>query len=181
MVVFDTSFIALAFDSSCAVPLDPLTGAPMSDCSARVQHLIDVLTQKKERVLIPTPVLAEYLVRAGKEKDLRLQEFMGSRAFRVAPFDVRAAAECALLFDRDLNSGKTLDPTTTKAKVKFDRQIVAIAKVQGAERIYTGDNGLAACANANGIDPVMTWEIPTVPVDGQISIAFEGECESDNQ
>ena len=71
-----------------------------------------------------------------------------------------AAIELSMLIDPDLQSNKKLDATTTRAKIKFDRQVVAIAKARGADRIYTVDHGLADRARKNGITAVMTWELP---------------------
>jgi len=135
--------------------------------------LLRMLGAEKRRVLIPTPVLAEYLVRGGVDKDRRLQEFIGSKSFLVAPFDLRAAIECAMIEDGDSKSGgASLSEVESKAKVKFDRQIIAIAKARGASIIYTGDLGLAACARRNKLQVVLTFELPLPPEDQQINIEY---------
>ncbi len=75
MVVFDTSILALTFDGQHAnPPIDPTTGQLLTDCQARINHLIKTLSDAKTRVLIPAPVVAEYLVRAGEDKSKRLAE-----------------------------------------------------------------------------------------------------------
>ncbi len=51
----------------------------------------------------------------------------------------------------------------TKTQIKFDRQILAIAKIQGASVIYTDDEKLAKLVKNNGIDVVMTLDIPLPP------------------
>lgn len=173
MVVFDTSFIALAFDAEFSIPIDPNTGTILENAKGRIDNLISEISNTKQRILIPTPVLAEYLVRAGVDKDKRLQEFVSSKVFLVASFDIRAAIECAMIEDGDTNNGKKLTLIETKAKVKFDRQVIAIAKARGAKRIYTGDNGLADRARASKIDVVMTWDVPLPPEDAQKSLVLE--------
>ena len=48
----------------------------------------------------------------------------------------------------------------TWAKVSFDRQIVAIAKVNGAHTIYSDDRGVKNFASEHKIKVVRTWELP---------------------
>lgn len=123
--------------------------------------------------MIPTPVLAEYLVRAGEDKDARLAELTGSRVFSITPFDTRAAVECAAIEDADFSRIRAVPESESKAKVKFDRQIIAMAIVRGATVIYTGDIKLAARARRNALRVVMTWELSLPPVDPQLPLSYE--------
>ena len=50
--------------------------------------------------------------------------------------------------------------TATAAKIKFDRQIVAIAKVQQATAIYSDDNQLIMFAEANAIACIRVADLP---------------------
>ncbi|WP_322107190.1 hypothetical protein [Paraburkholderia sp. J41] len=175
MVVFDTSFLALAFDSGYKAPLDPATGQPLTQCVERINGLIAHLNSSKQRILIPTPVLAEYLVEGGPDKDKRLQIFANSRVFSVASFDQRAAIECAMLEDGDSKKKKKLTPAETKAKVKFDRQVIAVAKAHRAHSLYTGDQKLADRANENGINAILTWEVPLPLSAAQLKLNYEAE------
>jgi hypothetical protein len=164
MVVFDTSTLILAIDPKARPPNDPRTDKPVERCKERVEHLLLTLQKARTPILIPTPVLAEYLVKAGPEKHRMLELFTDSKNFEVGPFDVKAAVELAeLLGDPDLLKKAALDQKTTKAKIKFDRQIVSIAKTKGASPLYTDDDGLATLARSNGIAAVMTWELPEPP------------------
>lgn len=175
MIVFDTTTIILTIDPKAKPPTDPNTGRPVEKCKERIEHLIETLNKSKTRILIPTPVLSEFLVKAGNEKSQFLAEFTGSRNFAVGDFDSVAAIELAHLEDNDLKSNRKLDALTSKAKVKFDRQIVAIAKVKVADTIYTDDVDLAKLAKNNGITPVMTWEIPLPPVDPQLKMELPND------
>lgn len=177
MVVFDTSVLTLAFDPTAKAPIDPATGVLLVDAQARIDHLIKTLTATKDRVLIPTPVLSEYLVRGGADRDKRLDEITTSKVFVVAPFDTRAAVECAAIEEGGPRRNRILTEGDTKAKVKFDRQIVAVAIVRKAMTIYTGDHRLAATARLNGIRAVMTWELELPPVDPQLELSY-GDGES---
>ncbi|MEK6244034.1 MAG: hypothetical protein AABM33_05980 [Pseudomonadota bacterium] len=174
MVVFDTSTILFTIDPNTRPPLDPKTNAPLTNCRDRIEYLIKTLNQAKEVILIPTPVLSEFLVKAGPNRHEFADKFLAARNFISAPFDQRAAIELAFLNDPDLNAKKKLDDKTTKAKLKFDRQIVSIAKTNGATCIYTDDDPLATCARNNSIKAVMTWELPEPPKDPQIQM-FEAK------
>lgn len=173
MVVFDTSVLTLAFDPTAKAPIDPATGVVLVDAQARIDHLIKTLAATKERVVIPTPVLSEYLVRGGADSDKRLNEITTSKVFVVAPFDTRAAVECAAIEAGGPRRNRNLTEEETKAKVKFDRQIIAIAIVRGASVIYTGDRKLAATARLNGVRAVLTWELELPPADPQLELSYE--------
>jgi len=177
MVVFDTSVLAIAFDANAKVPTDPHTGELLTRCKERIDLLLNGLSKAKQRVLIPTPVLAEYLVMGGLDKDKRLQEFTNSKAFAVAAFDIRAAVECSEIEDGASKSKRLLTEVESKAKVKFDRQIIAIAKARGAKTIYTGDDGLAKCAQKNNLSVIMTWELPLPLPKSQLEL-YEEEADT---
>ena len=163
MVIFDTSVLVLALDPDAKPPIDRGTGKPLTKAKERVNFLIATLSKAETTILIPTPVLGEYLVKAGRNKQDFIDKFFASKNFDVASFDTKAAIEIAFLIDPDLLK-KELDDKTTKAKLKFDRQIVAIGKAQRVARIYTGDEGLKDCAVKNGIAVTLTWELPEPPL-----------------
>ncbi|WP_426207694.1 type II toxin-antitoxin system VapC family toxin [Massilia sp. TWP1-3-3] len=181
MVVFDNSILVLAFDENANPPTDPATDELLTECAARVDYLIKSLSKAKTRVLIPTPVMAEYLVRAGVDRDKRLAELTSSRVFVIAPFDIRAAVECAGIEDADYARLRVVPESEVKAKVKFDRQIIATAIARGATVIYTGDIGLASRAKRNNIEVVMTWELPLPPVDPQLKFEYGDDSEEGAQ
>ncbi|WP_154820077.1 hypothetical protein SR858_26740 [Duganella zoogloeoides] len=62
-----------------------------------------------------------------------MSAFKGRSAFIIVPFDEKAAVECAINVADALAAGdKKGAERRTLAKIKFDHQIVAIAKVNGA-------------------------------------------------
>jgi hypothetical protein len=102
-------------------------------------------------------------VRAGRSGPDYLEQLHQSRAFKIEPFDERAAAEVALMIRSDLETygkkrGRQLQATW--AKVKFDRQIVAIAKVNDASALYTDDPGVRTFAEASGINVFGLADLP---------------------
>jgi len=173
MVVFDTTTILLSIDPRAKPPQDPATGLPLAKCKERVEHLLKTLQASKTQILIPTPVLAEYLVGAGPNKGEYVEKIVASKNFAVEPFNIKAAIELSMLADPDLAAAKKLDEKTTWAKLKYDRQIIAIAKACGASRVYTDDKNLAACARNNGVAATMTWEIPLPPDAPQMDLGLE--------
>ncbi|ETX26526.1 hypothetical protein, partial [Roseivivax isoporae] len=66
--------------------------------------------------------------------------------FEVADFDLLAATEAAASMADAMRRGglkvDAVDAQVTKSKVKFDRQIAAIAKVKKADRIDSDDADL---------------------------------------
>lgn len=172
MVVFDSTTILLAIDPRAKPPLDLDTRKPIEKCQERIEHLLKTLQAAKTQILIPTPVLAEYLVGVGPNKGEYVEKITSSKNFEVAPFDIKASIELSLLTDSDLDTAKKLDEKTTWAKIKYDRQVAAIAKARNASRIYTDDTRLAACARNNGIAVTLTHEIPLPPEPPQSEIQF---------
>jgi len=75
------------------------------------------------------------------------------------------------------NGDKRGRSNETWAKVKFDRQIVAIAKIEGARVIYSDDNGLKNVASENGITVIRISEMALPPEPPQIALAFDQESD----
>ena len=160
MVVADTATLLFILQPDASAPLGD-DGQPIPKCRERVELLLNNLSDAGVRVVVPTPVLAELMVSAGPGKVQVLGEISHSSAFSVVSFDQIAAVECACLNDPTM--GKKLGPKDTKAKVKFDRQILAIAKVAGAHTLYTDDKKLIARATANGLKAVRMQDLPLPP------------------
>lgn len=160
MVVFDTSAILLA--------LDPCACSQVEDGPAKVKYLLECLEADKEKVLIPTPVFSELLVGAGNAFDHWVELISSSAAFRVAPFDTKAAMEAAVLHKEAMERGPA-QKDATKAKLKFDRMIVAVAKAEGAHSVYAGDNGLLKDAVRGGLTAIPLEELP-LPPQGELNL-----------
>jgi predicted nucleic acid-binding protein len=167
MDVLDATTLLLLIEPTARPPKDPATGKPVEKCKERIEFLIETLTEARTRICVPTPVLAELLVRAGKAANSYLTEITTNYAFDVAPFDAKAAVELAFILDGDLRNRTKLNKDETYAKLKFDRQIVAIAKVNDVKVIYTDDQKLAGVAKANQFTVRHTWELPLPPVKAQ--------------
>jgi rRNA-processing protein FCF1 len=169
MVVFDTDFLSFFFSDNAGAVIDPGSGLPVERVKERVEHLFECLGERKQKIVIPTPVLAEILIFCQTEKgamkaqDEILHHFTSDRNFDLAPFDVMAAVEAAQMFAGIRKGDKRDGSRKTWAELKFDKQIVAIAKVRKADIIYSNDRGLSKHAKACGINAVAVWDLPLPP------------------
>ena len=173
-VVVDSSMLLLFLRPSTPTPRDR-EGRPVPEyAEERVQHLIGTLEASHATVVVPTPVLAEILVRATREQAATILKQMNAAAvFEIADFDERAAIELADLMRIELaqlGRRKLRDEAETWAKLKFDRQIIAIAKVCGATTIYSHDAGMRTVAKRLGIEVLRLDDLPVPPEMSQMDL-----------
>ena len=171
MVIFDANFLLLLLDPSVDVPVDPATGQSLTRARDRVEYLIATLSQERETIGIPTPVIAEILVHAGHAGPDYLAVIGNSSHFRILPFDLRAAVEVAAMTASAIACGdkKTGNPAPWQ-KVKIDRQIAAIGIMERASTIYADDQSVVRLAKLAGMNAVSSWELPLPPEDPQGSL-----------
>jgi predicted nucleic acid-binding protein len=161
VVVFDTTTALLSLRPGTNPPLDPRTGTPVEHAEARIALLVETLSKARTRIIIPTPALSELLVRAGEGAAELVARLTRSSVFRVVSFDVRAAIELAVITRDALDDGdKRGGVEAPWNKVKFDRQIVAIAKVAGATAIYSDDRQLRTFAEQQGLRVIGLADLP---------------------
>jgi len=88
-------------------------------------------------------------------------EIARSVAFEIAPFDVRAAIDLAAEIRKSIKSGdKKAGVAANWQEIKFDRQIAAIARVNGALILYTDDDNQTLFAKGMGLTVRHTWDLP---------------------
>lgn len=171
MVLIDSTILLFFLDPKTPAPLDPNTGKLVSNPEGRINVLINKLQKEGTKIVVPTPVLSEILVIAGTAGPSYLSILEKTSVFRIAPFDIRAAVEVAAMAQRDRSLPKKLKSSVaTWAKVKYDRQIVAIGKTLGTTAIYSDDNDLKALAKAYSIEPSGIADLPLPPEDPQTSL-----------
>ena len=178
MPVFDATALLHFLEPDAKGPLDPETGNPVPDVQARINFLIRNIEAQRETIIIPAPALSEVLVHAGEAGPEYLAILGSTRCFRIEPFDQRAAVELAAMTHDaiaagDLRAGMDI----TRAKLKFDRQIIAIARTQRQTTIYSDDNDLAELAAALGIEVIPVHALPLPPEEPQGDLPFEPEQE----
>lgn len=138
-------------------------------CQGRLNHFIDTLAKSNGRLVVPTPVLTEFLTRAGPARDEWLKILHGKRAIRVSPFDERAAIECA-----ELAARRKGPKTVSKAKLKFDEQIVAISVIEQAEVILSDDDDIHRLAPTEiRVVGIADLELPPQSRQGQLPLDRE--------
>jgi hypothetical protein len=172
MVVFDASILLFILQENVR--------SSVPKAKERVEYLIDRLSNLGEKIIIPTPALSECLVHAGPAGADYLGIIGKQSCFRVASFDERAAVEAAIrIFEaRRRGQSKGGNPETAKAKIKFDRQIVAIATVEGATGVYSDDDDVITYAREAGMEAYRLSDLPTRPEDPQTALQFD---QSDDQ
>ncbi len=183
MIAADTTYLPLLLGHSMpATPVDPSTGQPIENLQGRVDLLIDTLQDEKETILVPQPAFSEFLVYADTAGPKYISKIEKSPLFRWGDFDLKAAVELAAMRRRRINltGGRETRRQTdaeTWAKISFDRQIVAIAKANGAHTIYSNDDGIRRFAQQHGIKVVRMWELPRPAIEAQISLLEQLDAE----
>jgi hypothetical protein len=167
MVVFDASILLFLFDEN--------TSSSVPRARERVEYLIDSLTEAGEKIIIPTPALSECLVYAGPAGPDYLSILGRQSSFRVASFDERAAVEAAVRTYQARQRGhrKGGNPEASKTKIKFDRQIVAIATVESATAVYSDDADVIGYAREAGMEAFRLSDLPVPPEDPQAAMEFD--------
>ncbi len=157
MVVFDTSVLVDLFNPNL-----------FGERRERLDLLVKTLEQKGDRVMVPTPAYAEFLVKADSAKSSYYKKIESSKFFRIEPFSQRAAIECAELLERAFALKDRRN--VTKTKFKFDWMIVAAAKAHGATCLYHLDGDIGRYATTAGIAAVHVDTLPlpkgTIPLFG---------------
>jgi len=161
MVVLDATMLLLLLSPNATAPTDAATGKPVEHAQQRLEGLLKQLEADRTKIIVPAPALSEILVRAGKAGPEYLDRLNRSSAFRIVSFDIRAAVEVAQMTRSAIDSGnKRTDPEATWAKIKYDRQIVAIARVENASIIYSDDRHIRRLAADAGMSVIGIAEVP---------------------
>lgn len=164
MIAFDTTALSLLFIEG-TVTNSPGTGKPIKHARERLDFLVGEIAKQEDVIVIPTPCLAEIFVKLPPLKiDEVLKRLKTSPWFRVEAFDAAAAVELGLrtaraIAAKDKWEGSNADHT----KVKFDRQIVSIAKVNGASEIVSDDRDVWAIGERWGIRVRSVESLPLPP------------------
>jgi|GEM_PF-512881 len=160
MIILDTSYLVIFLNNDPPVPSDR-AGQPVKFFKERVANLIATLNTAGQIIGVPAPALAEVLVRAGAQRALFISILNDRLKFQILPFDSRSAIEASELIEK-IKAETKGQRTETWAKVKFDTQIVAIAKANSATVIYSDDVGLEKSAKRLNIRVTRICDLPFV-------------------
>jgi hypothetical protein len=169
--VFDTTFMLLLTDGLALAPPSPQftdQRAASDHARDRLTFLLETLDDERAQIIIPTPVLTELLASARSDVSATLGVLNGLARIRMESFGQLAAIECAEMLRRMVRG------SGPKAKVKFDHQIVAIAKVVRATTVYSDDHDVKALCGREGLACRGVWDLPPRPVNPQSSLPLEG-------
>jgi len=158
--LFDANFLVIFFDPTARVPLDIKTKAPVDRARDRIEFLVDTLSNKREKIIIPAPALAEFLLLT-KEWDACLTKIKKKAVFEIAGFDQPEAIELVVCWKA--SEKRIRNREETWAKLKYDRQIVAIAKTHRAQVIYSTDQDVHKLASENKIECKGLADLPAPP------------------
>ncbi len=174
-VVFDASFLIAL--------LDPRVGAGSDDDRGeRVNFLVRSLEKTRTRIIVQTPALSEVLIGAGDAAARYLDIISRSSHFKIVPFGTKAAVEAAAAHREAIRAhDKKEGSASSWQKVKFDRQIVAIAKVEGAETIYSNDQDIARFSMRDNLQVVTINQLPLPPekLQGELTLPIALDDDGD--
>jgi hypothetical protein len=161
MILFDSSVLCITMYPNAGIPSDFRTGQPIDHAKARVDGLIAECEKNTEVILIPTPALAEALVVVAPDVQKYLDEFANQAYFKIVPFGERAAVEIALRTKQAKKQGDKKEGIVAAwDKVKYDRQILAVAKVEGASTVYSSDRDIHAHGALWGVKVLNISDLP---------------------
>lgn len=133
------------------------------DMISRAKYLIDKCEEQKKRVLVPSIVVAELLIKIAPAKH---QVFIKSmeKKFIVPPFDTQTASHFARIWQKNEGSFKGLVASgeATRQELKADLMILATAVAKKAWCIYSTDPHMKKLA-AGFVDVLDLPEVPDVP------------------
>lgn len=168
-IVIDTNILVQIMQNGSATDLyDPETGEVIQNAFERAEALVEWIDSIKGVVVLPAPVIAEYLLGIDRGHfQLHLDMLNGFKCIEISPFDQLAAIECAMLVSNQ--ELKQLDPDAKMAKLKFDRQILAVALASGAKEIWTHDKQLFKRSRAVGLPAKSLASIDPKPMQFTLS------------
>lgn len=176
---FDAGMLILLLQEGARAPVNPKTKEEIDRPVQRIEFLRDTLVKDNNKIVIPTPSLAEFLVRAGEALDEFIDQFDSDANIQVEPFSQRAAIEAAIM-QQQAASGEDAHQNTRQV-VKVDRQIVAVAKICNAKTIYTTDADVMAHAAAVGLAAIHIADLPLPPDKPQRNLEFDDSDEEENE
>jgi predicted nucleic acid-binding protein len=159
MVVFDNSIFCLVLHP------DARARSGVDSPRERVAFLLDSLREQKEAIILPAPAFAEFLILAGEDAPKYISKIRENSVFRIEPFDDRAAIETAQIEIEARKKGSKRGSADGEEwqKVKFDRQIVAIARVNNAKIIYSDDPDIAKHGKDCDVEVISLSSLPMPP------------------
>ena len=161
MIALDTNSLSLLFVPGATVSMAGTTQAVFL-AKERLEALVSRIADTHDKILIPTPVLSEMMVKMTLPQINLLLELLNKSAwFQVEAFDTAAAVELGTRTAAAIAAGDKREGIDAPwNKVRFDRQIVAIAKVAQATEIISDDSGVRSVGERWGIRVTSVADLP---------------------
>ena len=154
----------VAFDASYLIALLDPTVRGEIDVDVRVDFLVRSLDKTRTKIIVPTPALSEVLIGAGDAAPKYLDILTRSARFKIVPFGTRAAVEAAAAHRDALRAGDKREGSEAPwAKIKFDRQILAISRVEGVNIVYSNDEDIKRYSVRDGLQVINMTALPIPP------------------
>jgi len=173
MIALDAGVLSLLIYAKSGVPNDFKTGAPIEHAKERVDALVRSLEDEAESIVIPAPALSEALVVVAPDCQKHVDQLESQSCFKIRAFATRAAIEVALRVKSNLETGDKKEGFRDWDKVKYDHQIVAIAKVEGVTTIYSMDKHIHQHGKLWGIPVLNVSDIPIPKTQGLLDLTFD--------
>lgn len=159
--LFDANFLLILFHPNPRIPIDSFTKKPIVDrAQERVEFLVQTLSDSKGKIIVPAPALTEFLLLASDRWNEYLTLIRKKAAFEIAGFDHMEAVELVQHWIKAGGSKLRRSGPDTWAKLKYDRQIAAIARTRRVEAIYSTDTDLHKLAHEIGITAYNLADLP---------------------
>jgi predicted nucleic acid-binding protein len=123
----------------------------------RTINFLHWLQNEQQKIIIPAPVLGEFLMRIPPEDHLRVSSEI-QKKFMVLPYDAAAASWYAQIWQKNKNNGLPAG-NIGREEMKTDSAIVAIAVANKAKILYSEDIGVRKFAKGF----IETRDIPAIP------------------
>ena len=173
MVVFDANFVLFLLNPSISAPYIPGTKDVVPNCAKKIEFLLEGIQKRRDKIIIPTPVLSEVLIEAGNAAPEYTEKLRKSSHFNIVPFDDKSAIEASLIIAQAIKDGdKKRGSSDSWSKVKYDIQILAIAISSQAKTLYTNDKGLTNQARSKNLEVIGVHQLPDPPEDNQMDFKY---------
>lgn len=167
--LFDAGFIHILFDDRARVPRDAKGKPAVDRAQDRIDFLVQTISERGDKIILPSPALTEFMLLAADRYRDYLTIIRRRAVFEIAGYDDPEAVELVEHWLK-FGDGKTLKARTaeTWAKLKYDRQIAAIAATRRVECIYSTDKDLERYADELGIKFCNLVHLPLPPTEQQV-------------
>jgi hypothetical protein len=142
----------IALDNCVLVALTASEKSSLTDDERhRLGYIRELLSKPNVYIVIPAPVLCEYLAYHSEEA---FRDFIDSTPKAISlPFD-EPAAENAAYIERKLQSENYYksNPPKNRQAAKVDRQVISICRVNRVDLLLTDDNRMRKLCNYLGLE-----------------------------